>query len=91
MKWWDQLVSANSPADFLVALAVALAVWIALALLKRYGGQALVQIARRTAAGWDDLLGESVRATSLPLLLLFVDWDWLARCARELLARARGA
>ena len=68
MKWWTQLTTANEPADFLAALAIALAVWIALAVAKRYGGRLLARIAKRTEALWGDLLAGTVRATSLILL-----------------------
>ena len=68
MKWWAQLTTANEPADFLAALAIALVVWIALAVAKRYGGRLLTRIAKRTAALWGDLLAGTVRATSLILL-----------------------
>ena len=69
MKWWGQFVNANTPADFLAALAIALAVWIVLALARRYGGRAIAHVARRTEARWDDVLADTVRATSLLLLL----------------------
>lgn len=69
MKGWEQLVNANAPADFLAALAIALTVWIALALARRYGGRAIAHLARRTEARWDDVLADTVRATSLLLLL----------------------
>ena len=39
MKWWAQLMKANEPADFLAALVIALAVWIAVALVRRFGGK----------------------------------------------------
>ncbi|HEY7656120.1 MAG TPA: mechanosensitive ion channel family protein [Burkholderiales bacterium] len=68
MKWWTQLTTANEPADFLAALAVALAVWIALAIAKRYGGRLLTRMAKRSGALWGDLLAGTVRATSLILL-----------------------
>jgi small-conductance mechanosensitive channel len=68
MKGWTQLMQANEPADFLAALAIALAVWIALAIAKRYGGRLLTRIARRTEALWGELLAGTVRATSLILL-----------------------
>ncbi len=68
MKWWGQLTTANAPADFLAALAIALAVWIALAVAKRFGGQLFTRIAKRTGARWGNLLAGTVRATSLVLL-----------------------
>lgn len=68
MKWWAQLTRANEPADFLAALVIALAVWIAVALVKRYGGRVLAHFTRRAAARWD-VLADTVRATSLLLLL----------------------
>lgn len=68
MKWWEQLTTANAPADFLAALAIALVVWIALAIAKRYGGRLFTRIAKRTGALWGDLLAGTVRATSLILL-----------------------
>ena len=69
MKWWAQLMKANEPADFLAALVIALAVWIAVALVRRYGGRVLAHFARRPAARWGDVLADTVRATSLVLLL----------------------
>jgi small-conductance mechanosensitive channel len=68
MTGWTQFLQANRPVDFLAALAIALAVWIALALAKRFGGRFLVRIARRAEARWGDLLAGTVRATSLVLL-----------------------
>jgi len=68
MKGWNQLMQANGPADFLTALGIAVAVWIALAIAKRYGGRLLTRIAKRTEALWGDLLAGTVRATSLTLL-----------------------
>lgn len=68
MKAWAQLLRANEPADFLAALAVALVVWLALALAKRYGGRLLGRIAKRTEAPWGELVSGTVRATSLILL-----------------------
>jgi small-conductance mechanosensitive channel len=68
MRWWGQLTTANEPAQFLAALAIALVVWIALALAKRYGGGFLVRVARRAEARWGDRLAGTVRATSLVLL-----------------------
>jgi small-conductance mechanosensitive channel len=61
-------MQANGPADFLAALGIAVAVWIALAIAKRYGGRLLTRIAKRTGALWGDLLAGTVRATSLILL-----------------------
>lgn len=69
MKWWTQLTQANDPGDFLAALVIAAAVWLALALAKRYGGRMLAHFARRTEGRWDDQLAGTVRATSLFLLL----------------------
>ena len=43
MTGWMQFLQANRPVDFLAALAIALAVWIVLALAKRYGGRFLVR------------------------------------------------
>lgn len=69
MKWWGQLTTANEPAHFLAALAIALVVWIALAAAKRFSGRLFTRIAKRTTgARWGDLLAGTVRATSLVLL-----------------------
>ena len=68
MTGWTQFLHANRPVDFLAALAIALAVWIVLALAKRYGGRFVVRMARRAEARWGDLLAGAVRATSLVLL-----------------------
>jgi small-conductance mechanosensitive channel len=68
MKGWTQFMQANGPADFLAALAIAVAVWIVLAIARRYGGRLLTRIAKRTEAPWGDLLAGTVRATSLTLL-----------------------
>jgi small-conductance mechanosensitive channel len=69
MRWWTQLVKANEPADFLAALVIMLAVWFALALARHYGARALANFAPRTQARWNELLAETVRATSLLLML----------------------
>ncbi len=69
MRWWTQLIKANEPVDFLAALVIVLAVWFTLALARHYGARALARFAPRTQARWDDLLAETVRATSLLLLL----------------------
>ncbi|MBI2295597.1 MAG: mechanosensitive ion channel [Betaproteobacteria bacterium] len=69
MRWWTQLVKANEPVDFLAALVIVLAVWFTLALARHYGARALARFAPRTQARWDELLAETVRATSLLLLL----------------------
>jgi len=69
MRWWAQITKANESADFLGALVIALAVWIALALVKRYGGRVLSHFVRRKAARRDEVLADAVRATSLLLLL----------------------
>lgn len=69
MRWWTQLVKANEAVDFLAALVIVLGVWIALALARNYGARALARFAPRTQARWDDLLAETLRATSLLLLL----------------------
>jgi small-conductance mechanosensitive channel len=55
--------------DFLAAVVVALAVWLTLALAKRFGGRLFARLARRTAGRWDDLLADAVQATSLILLV----------------------
>jgi small-conductance mechanosensitive channel len=68
MKWWVLLTKANEPADFLAALAVALVVWFALAVARRYSGRLFTRIAKRTGALWGELLAGMVRATSLVLL-----------------------
>lgn len=68
MTGWTQFLQANQTADFLTALAIALAVWIALALARRYGGRFFVRIARRADARWGEVLAGTVRATSLVLL-----------------------
>ena len=69
MKWWSQLTSMNNQTDFLAALAIVLIVWIALACVKRYGGRAFERLARRSETRWDDLIAETLQATSLLLLL----------------------
>lgn len=69
MRGWTQLMKANDPVDFLAALVIVLAVWFTLALARHYGARALARFAPRTQARWDDLLAETVRATSLLLLL----------------------
>ena len=68
MRWWGQLTATNAPADFLAALVIALVVWIALAVAKRFSGRLFTRIAKRTGARWGDLLAGTVRATSLVLL-----------------------
>ena len=68
MRWWGQLTTTNAPADFLAALAIALVVWFALAVAKRFSGRLFTRIAKRTGARWGDLLAGAVRATSLVLL-----------------------
>jgi small-conductance mechanosensitive channel len=62
-------MKANDPVDFLAALVIVLAVWFTLALARHYRARALARFAPRTQARWDDLLAETVRATSLLLLL----------------------
>ena len=69
MKWWDQLMRANETVDFATALGIAVSVWLVLALAKRYGAQALSLLVRRTETRWDDILADSLRATSLIVLL----------------------
>lgn len=69
MRWWTQLSTANEPADFITALALALTLWLVLAATRYYGSRALARIARMTKARWAELLAETVRATSLLLLL----------------------
>ena len=69
MKGWNQLLQANEAMDFALALGIAIGVWIALAVAKHAGRRVISYFARRTGARWDDLLAETVRATSLWLLL----------------------
>jgi small-conductance mechanosensitive channel len=69
MRGWAQLMKANEPVDFLAALVIVLGVWLALALARQYGARAAARFAPRTQARWNELLAETVRATSLLLLL----------------------
>lgn len=69
MKWWTQIVKGNEPGDVLAALAIALAVLLVLAIARHYGAWAIARIAQRTQVRWGEMLAETVRATSLPLLL----------------------
>ena len=69
MRGWSQIVEANEPVDFLVALAVVLLVWFGLALARHLGARALSRFAPRTRVPWNDLLSDTVRTTSLLLLL----------------------
>lgn len=69
MKGWTQLLSANELVDFALAFAIALGVWLAIAVGKRFGGRALAHIGRRAGGRWSELITETVQATSLVLLL----------------------
>jgi len=69
MKNWDALLQAHGAMDYAIAIAIALGVWVAIAIAKHFGGRALAHFAQRTAARWDDVIAETVRATGLWLLL----------------------
>lgn len=69
MKGWARLTQANAPEDFLAALAIAVAAWLAMALAKRYGGQLIARLAQRADPLWGDLIAAAARSTSLVLLL----------------------
>jgi small-conductance mechanosensitive channel len=69
MKWWTQIVKANEPVEFLAALAIVLTLLLAFALVRYYGSRTIARIALRTQSRWGELLAETVRATSLMLLL----------------------
>jgi small-conductance mechanosensitive channel len=69
MKGWRELLEANELADYAIALAIALAVWIACGLARRYGGRALGHLGRRAGGRWGELATDTVSATSLVLLL----------------------
>ncbi len=69
MKWWTRLTQANATEDFLAALAIAAAAWLAMALAKRYGGRLIARLAQRADPRWGDLIAAAVRSTSLILLL----------------------
>lgn len=69
MKGWTQLLQANQAMEFALAFGIAACVWLALALAKHLGTRVLAHLARRTGVQWHDLLADTVRATSLVLLL----------------------
>jgi len=69
MKGWTQILQANETMDFALALAIAVGVWIVLAIAKHAGARAIAHVARRRDARWGGVLAEVVRATSLFLLL----------------------
>ena len=69
MRWWAQIVKANEPVDFLAAVGIVLVLLLAIALVRYYGSRAIARVALRSQARWGELLAETVRATSLLLLL----------------------
>jgi len=69
MKGWTELLEANALVDYALALALALAVWIACGVARRYGGRVLAHLGRRAGGRWGELATDTVSATSLVLLL----------------------
>ena len=69
MKAWQSFLQSHDTLDFVIAIAVALGVWVAIGAAKHFGGRLLAYFAKRTEARWDDILAETIRATSLWLLL----------------------
>lgn len=69
MKWWTQIEKANDPVDFAAALAITLILWLAFALARHYGARAIARLTLHTQVRWGELLAETVRATSVLLLL----------------------
>ena len=69
MKLIDQVWRANGPYDWAVFLAIALAVLLALGVLRFWASRALKKLSARTATVFDDIAVEVVDSTRLWLLL----------------------
>jgi small-conductance mechanosensitive channel len=67
----DRVLLRNSLRDWLIALGVAAAVWLAVALARRVAVRRLSVIARRTETVLDDALVKAIQATRLWLVALF--------------------
>lgn len=68
MKLWDQLLQKNGAEEFVLAIAIALAVFIAVWVARNLGVRLLARFAGATTTHVDDAFANAARATRLWLL-----------------------